>query len=159
MPRKGHIETQQIWQRSAGGKRCITELSRAQTLPGEVLMNSSADPLNVAAWDHDGCYIIGVRGEIDLNTAPTLERSLRTAIDASTGNDLVIDLSKVAFMDARGLTVLVRIRQYALATGHPPVKLAAPTYQVWRILRIAGLDRSFTILLSPVVPSSSAAPE
>lgn len=77
-----------------------------------------------------------VQGEIDLVTAPMLERHLHEAI--STGRELVeVDLSGVTFMDARGVGVLVGARN---AAGDKTVlRLHAPSDQVLRMLDLCGI--------------------
>jgi hypothetical protein len=54
------------------------------------------------------------RGEIDICTVPDLRDSLRHAIQtASRGADVLVDLSAVTFINARGLTALVEAEAYA----------------------------------------------
>ena len=50
-----------------------------------------------------------VRGELDVDTAPQLLRELREVFDAGVPR-LVVDLTKVRFIDSRGMSVLVRAR-------------------------------------------------
>ena len=79
-----------------------------------------------------------VQGEIDLVTAPVLQRHLEAAL--ATGRDAVeIDLSGVTFMDVRGVNVLVAARN-RLADG-ATLRLHAPSGAVVRMLDLCGIDR------------------
>lgn len=59
----------------------------------------------------DGEQVIRVRGELDIESAPDLERVLLRARPA--GERVVIDLAELKFMDSTGLRVLLRARAAA----------------------------------------------
>jgi anti-anti-sigma factor len=104
---------------------------------------------------------VSVAGEIDLFTAPELDECLSRS-QADTGA-LIIDLGGVTFMDARGLTVLVRAVHRADGIGGGPPRLAAVTGQVSRLLRVTHLDRYLALYndveaaVSDVTPTAAAA--
>ena len=82
-------------------------------------MSSSGDAgpfLNVRIEPRaDGGRTVQVEGEIDLATAPQLERALT---DAASGVSCVgVDLSGVRFIDSTGLRVLLLSQQSVRATG------------------------------------------
>jgi anti-sigma B factor antagonist len=52
----------------------------------------------------DGRHHIALEGELDLSTAPVLEQALARALDSR--GDIVVDLSRCSFIDARGIRVL-----------------------------------------------------
>lgn len=80
---------------------------------------------------------VAVHGEIDLVTAPLLERHLLAAI--ASGRALVeVDLSGVTFMDARGVSVLVNARN-AVSNGST-LRLQAPSEPVVRMLELCGVE-------------------
>lgn len=82
---------------------------------------------------------VAVHGEIDLVTAPLLERHLLAAI--ASGRDLVeVDLSGVTFMDARGVSVLINARN-TIGDGST-LRLCAPSEPVVRMLELCGVDGS-----------------
>lgn len=77
-----------------------------------------------------------VQGEIDLVTAPMLERQLEDAL--ASGRELVeVDLSGVTFMDARGVSVLVAARK--AAGDATSLRLHAPSDAVVRMLDLCGI--------------------
>jgi anti-sigma B factor antagonist len=54
----------------------------------------------------EGAYVIRIEGELDLCECPSLERALREA-EVSPANRILLDLEKLTFIDAAGLSVLV----------------------------------------------------
>ena len=91
----------------------------------------------------DGAVTVTVVGEVDTHTAPALRSSLDTQLDRSPST-LVIDLSRVPFLGAAGLAVLVEAQKRARAEG-VDLRLIATTRAVTRPLRVTGLIDLFTI--------------
>ena len=60
---------------------------------------------SISTSDRDGRAVVVIRGELDLATAPDLEAALPERLDA--GQDVVVDLRELEFMDSTGLRVLV----------------------------------------------------
>jgi len=81
--------------------------------------------------------IVSVRGDVDLATAPLLDRALADLWQPP--DRLVIDAAGVAFMDSTGLGVLVKCAARARDEGGS-IGLAAVTPRVRRVLAITGLD-------------------
>ncbi len=82
-----------------------------------------------------GC-VIYVAGEIDIATAPQLQRALDEAIEASD-DPVVVDLSAVEFMDGSGLRVLLSTVRRARARKFG---VASPSAAVRRLLEITGIE-------------------
>ncbi len=88
-------------------------------------------------------YLIQVDGELDMYTAPQLKSALQEAIDQGQKH-LVIDLTRVGFLDSTSLGVLVgglrRVRseegEMSLVVDHP---------QLEKMFRITGFDGVFRI--------------
>jgi anti-anti-sigma factor len=97
--------------------------------------------LSVLSWP--GLIIARLEGDVDIATTPALRERLLGVLSPGV-RLLVIDLSGVSFCDAAGLAVLIGTQRRARARGIT-VRLAAPRPQMARLLRITGLDRSFTI--------------
>ncbi len=77
-----------------------------------------------------------VRGELDLEAAPELERALREALDRSIGG-ADLDLRGVDFCDCSTLNVLLGLRHRALHEGKTlVVRSAGPTAE--RLLTLSG---------------------
>jgi anti-sigma B factor antagonist len=87
---------------------------------------------------HENQTVCTITGEIDLHTAGLLERAGCRAMDAH-GPCLIMDFSGVTFMDASGITALVRLHKEALQRGGY-VQLHHVPAQVMRVLVITGTD-------------------
>jgi anti-sigma B factor antagonist len=82
-------------------------------------------------------YILTPRGEIDVLTAPRLGRRLLGLADAGKIM-MVVDLSRVTFMDSTGLGVLLdALRQ--LTIRHGKLALVCPTERILRPFQVSGL--------------------
>jgi anti-sigma B factor antagonist len=86
--------------------------------------------------------VLGLRGEVDLGSAPELERNL-SEIDGERPGRLLIDLSKVDFMDSTGLALLLRAQQAAQASGYE-LRLRPGSSQVQRLFELTGAGTRFT---------------
>jgi anti-anti-sigma factor len=81
--------------------------------------------------------VVSLRGEQDMNTAIDLAKALAAASAAGDG-DVVVDLSKVQFMDAAIITALVRGRNI-LRSQSRALLLRAPSGFAGRLLHLCGL--------------------
>lgn len=94
-----------------------------------------------------GRSLVAVAGDIDLATAPDLHTHLCAAIDAmisNVGGVVIVDLSAVTFMDASGLTALIRAEARACERG-ARLRLRAQAPCVTRLLQLTGLGRHFQV--------------
>jgi anti-sigma B factor antagonist len=107
----------------------------------------------------NGHQVINVTGEIDICSAPMVHAYLRKATDicAGRGRDVVADLSGVTFMDATGLSVLLRADHHARRTGRR-LRVAAPTAPITRLLDITGLDTYFDLYLTSQAATATPHP-
>jgi len=94
-----------------------------------------------ASAGRDGEVVVRVRGEIDMAAAPVFRERL-TAVIESNGDDVVVDLADVSFMDSSGLVVLVEAHQ-KLESASRKLLIARPSPAVTRVLEVTGLDRLF----------------
>ncbi len=106
--------------------------------PAQVAAEASLSVLS-----RPGLTIARLEGDLDIATTPALRERLLGVLSHGV-RLLVIDLSGVSFCDASGLAVLIGTQRRARARGIT-VRLAAPRPQTAKLLRITGLDRSFTI--------------
>jgi len=98
--------------------------------------------------------VVAIRGELDIAAAPRLYAGLTEIMRRHTP-DLVLDLSALTFCDSSGVTVLVRLAEAARLLGGELV-LAAPAPRVAKVLRLTGVDRTFTV--HPTVLAASRGP-
>jgi anti-anti-sigma factor len=90
---------------------------------------------NVALTEQSDGVLVRVEGEVDLVSAPVLQRNLDAAI-ASGRQTIVIDLSRTTFLDARGVGTLVAARKQIGRTGGRLV-IRKPPALVRRVLELA----------------------
>jgi anti-anti-sigma factor len=94
---------------------------------------------SISTSDRDGRAVVVIRGELDLATAPDLEAVLSERLDA--GQDVVVDLRELAFLDSTGLRVLVAA--HARVEGGEQRFLIVrprPGATIEKILAIAGVE-------------------
>ncbi len=99
-------------------------------------MNASPAPLTVS--EHEGG--LAVAGEIDAHTAPELIR----AIETFSGDQLVLNLAEVEFVDSSGLRVLIEAHQQFIASDRT-FTIDAPSPTVRRLFEISGVDEYLNI--------------
>lgn len=91
----------------------------------------------------DGVVVIGLNGRLDAAAAPEVQKCLEEAFAGGSTN-LVVDLSKVSFIDSTGLGTLVSgLKAARRAEGD--VRLVAPNSQVRKLLQLTTLDRVFRV--------------
>ena len=81
--------------------------------------------------------ILGVRGDVDLLTSPTLGAVVDALVDQGH-DDVVLDLAALAFMDASGLGIIASTA-VRLRTSGGVLTLRSPPAQTRRILDITGM--------------------
>jgi anti-anti-sigma factor len=90
-----------------------------------------------------GHTVLRISGELDIATAAALRDRITAVLD-DTVLPVIIDLSRVSFCDASGLTMLIAVRRRANAYGRT-VALAGPRPNVRKLLRITSFDQAFPI--------------
>jgi anti-anti-sigma factor len=92
-----------------------------------------------------GWTLVRLRGDLDVASAPDLRERLLDVLSRLTPSGLIIDLSKLDFIDSSGTAVLVGTDRRARLLGCTLV-LVAPRPPVARVLQICGLDQHFLIV-------------
>lgn len=95
-----------------------------------------------------GVEAIEVRGELDMNTAPELERALEEAI-ADPGAAVMLDLCDCEFIDSTGIALIVRSWQRLDRDGgdggQGRLVLCSHNHQVRRLLQITGVESTISL--------------
>jgi anti-sigma B factor antagonist len=103
--------------------------------------NSVPDSADTSGACAAAPLVLALSGEVDLAQSDKVvargESLLQTAV---AGQRLVIDMSKVRFIDSSGLSGLLRLRRLAEQRG-VGVSLRAVPDQVAALLRLAGIDQ------------------
>lgn len=82
--------------------------------------------------------VVCLHGEIDIGTVPTLAAALEAGRRTPAAS-IVVDLSRVRFMDSSGLDVLVDERRRLAEAGRTLV-IQSASRPVRRLLELAGTD-------------------
>jgi anti-sigma B factor antagonist len=106
----------------------------------------------------DDRAVVSVGGEVDLDTAAQLGDHALEALRASP--HLLLDLTRVTFMDSTGLKVLLSIQRRADLAGGS-FALAGAASPVRKILALTGLDQTFAVYdtvedVPPLPPGSGS---
>jgi anti-anti-sigma factor len=99
---------------------------------------------SISPYERDGRVVLVIRGELDLATAPELERVIDEHLDA--GRDVVVDPRGLAFMDSSGLRVLVA--SHARTRDGQRFQIVRPPEgsAIARILSIAGVETELDLI-------------
>jgi anti-sigma B factor antagonist len=94
----------------------------------------------------NGTWVVAASGEVDLYTAPELERALTAALTAGV-TQLVVDLTEATFVDSTVLHVLLRATQHLDGAGGELIAVV-PDPNIRRVFEITGFERLFSIVSS-----------
>jgi anti-sigma B factor antagonist len=94
----------------------------------------------------NGTWVVAISGEVDLYTAPELERALTAPLTAGA-TQLVVDLTEAKFVDSTVLHVLLRAAQNLDGAGGELIAVV-PDPNIRRVFEITGFDRLFSIVSS-----------
>jgi anti-sigma B factor antagonist len=89
----------------------------------------------------DGTWLVWVAGELDLYTAPELERAVLAA-RGEAADTVLVDLSGCTFLDSTALAILVEANR-RLGNANGGLKIIGAAAAVRRPFEITGLDRLF----------------
>jgi anti-anti-sigma factor len=124
--------------------RCVTDAKAAE----EEVVAAARDELERTApmkLDHRICptgeAVVDLGGDLDFLSADVAVNYVTDVIDRHRG-PVTVNLTALAFCDARGLAALVRMVGYAERKGCP-FRLASLSPRLIKIMRITRLDRRF----------------
>jgi anti-sigma B factor antagonist len=91
----------------------------------------------------NGSVVVRLRGELDLATAPELQRELLGILERPV-TAVTLDLGELTFLDSSGLGALYRARQAADA-GRVTLRLQAVPAHVMRVLDVTAMAPLFDL--------------
>jgi anti-sigma B factor antagonist len=94
--------------------------------------------LDVQSEDRNGLVHVALRGELDLSTVGKVQEELQR-VEASSPRVVVLDLSKLTFLDSTGLRCLVTADERARDEGRRVVIVRGPE-AVQRVFSITRLE-------------------
>ncbi|HEY6484893.1 MAG TPA: STAS domain-containing protein [Candidatus Cybelea sp.] len=103
------------------------------------------DELSIDLKREDGgeTLVVNVRGSMDIATSPTVRAAISEAIDGGA-NDLIVDLSRLDFLDSTGLGVLIGAHRRT-AESQGSLRLVVREGPISRLLNITGLIAVFAV--------------
>ena len=105
---------------------------------GTPLGSTPVEILDVSTEDRDGLVHVGLVGELDLSTVAKVQEELRR-VEESSPPTVVLDLSKLTFLDSTGLRCIVTADERARDAGRRVVIVRGPD-PVQRVFSITRLD-------------------
>lgn len=98
--------------------------------------------MNERVTERGATLVVALDGEVDLSRAPEVRSLLLDCV--ARGRDVLVDLSRVSYIDSSGIASLVEALQMA---GRNAVQLAlvAVSADALRVFELARLDKVFTI--------------
>ncbi|MDA0564311.1 STAS domain-containing protein [Streptomonospora sp. S1-112] len=111
--------------------------------------------LKITRRTRDDGIVLALSGEVDMATEEQFHRAVRDALEARAGR-LVLDFTRLAFIDSSGLRVLIQAHKAAKAVDSA-VAIAGATERVARILHVTAIDTRIPMFES--VDAALAAPQ
>jgi anti-sigma B factor antagonist len=105
------------------------------------------DQLIIDRRPADNGWVLGLRGELDLATAPMLNEEVGE-LERVGFDRLVLDLRELSFMDCAGIRVIVAADRRSHYTGAEVEILCGPG-QIKRVFGLTGLDQELRISAMP----------
>ncbi len=99
--------------------------------------------MKVKIQDYNDVTVIEMQGELDSDAAEIFEKNISDII-AQEKSNIVLDMSGVGFIDSRGLSVLLWVRDYC-TQNRRELRLAGLDENCRRILEITRLDSEFDL--------------
>ncbi len=101
------------------------------------------DDLSIHVHVAGDMQIFELTGSLDIATSPTVRAALTSASERGD-HRLIVDLTRIEFLDSTGLGALIGAQRRAKEFGGD-VRLIAKEGQILRLLRITGLLRVFSV--------------
>ena len=92
--------------------------------------------------EQGNAVVVSFEGDIDLESSRTARQVLLDA--GGRGKALLVDLAGVSYIDSSGVASLVEALQNAKKNGQP-LALVSVSEEALRVLKLARLDKIFTI--------------
>lgn len=97
----------------------------------------------IKTQDKNGSLVCYVEGEIDINTAPDLKKNFEKILSKKTPK-IVINFSKVTYVDSSGLATLVEILK-GMRTYGGKMRLSNLSPKIKSLFEITKLEKLFDI--------------
>jgi anti-sigma B factor antagonist len=110
----------------------------------DLMSNLEPQPFSVRALPGAAAVVLEVEGEVDMLTAPLLLKAIEEVPEGTPW--VVVDLTKVSFLDSSGLNTLVQARR-ALDTRQVTMRVVVPADGgLRRVFEITRLTEALTVV-------------
>ena len=113
-------------------------------------------PLAVERTSNDGVELLLVAGELDIATAPRLITALNGAVQEAL-RSLVVDLSRVDFMDSTGLALLINAHR-RLTRRSKGFAVVCPPGPLRRVFEVTDMVDTLHVCPDRVTAEAAAVP-
>ena len=103
----------------------------------------SHEDISIHVHVTDGLHVFELTGSLDIATSPSVRAAL-TETSERGDHRLIVDLTRLEFLDSTGLGALIGGQRRAKEFGGE-VRLVAKEGQILRLLRITGLLNVFAV--------------
>jgi anti-sigma B factor antagonist len=97
--------------------------------------------MKIKTQDYNDVTVVELQGELDSDDAELLKKTIEDVVSQNKIN-IVLDMSGVGFIDSRGLSILLWVRDYCIQNRRE-LRLAGLDENCTRILEITRLDSEF----------------
>ena len=105
-------------------------------------------PFEVLRADSSAAIRLELRGELDMYSAPLLEREL-SAVERDDASGIVLDLAELTFMDVSGLRAILDAARGARREQRAFV-IENPMPHIVRLLELTAIDQTLTVRGRPL---------
>jgi len=109
-------------------------------------MNLKVTPRAAGAAAAESVQALDLEGEVDVYTAPVLRQAILDQVEAGVKH-LLIDLTRVEYLDSTGLGILIGGVKRLKEQGGS-LRLVGPSARITRIFEITGLNKIFDVYAS-----------
>ena len=113
-------------------------------------------PLAVERTSRDGVETLVVEGEVDIATASRLLSVLNSSV-AEAIKSVVVDLSRVGFMDSTGLALLINANR-RLSVRRKGFAVVCPPGPLWRVFEITDMVDTLHVCPDPESAARASLP-
>lgn len=121
---------------------------RGRGLVSLVMSALPVPPFEVLRAHSSGDIRLELRGELDMYSAPLLEREL-SAVQSGDPSGVVLDLAQLTFMDVSGLRAILDAARTA-RREHRAFVIENPMPHIVRLLELTAIDQTLTVRGRPL---------
>lgn len=99
--------------------------------------------MQITQSKHNDYVLVGLEGEVDLNSSPQLRKIFNEIIDKGA-TKILVNFSKVSYIDSSGLATLIEMMQ-RIKKSNGRMSLVQMSDKIKSLFEITKLDKLFSI--------------